>query len=165
MKGIAVVAIALVAMVAILIGGFALNVLIGEQINIKQTAKEIEIVRAVNTVESIKRGLPYSLYYSYSEALRMGGYASFSQVENKNGFEANISYIFGEYRNEIEEKASIIIPGGTVNTSSAGDELSISFSSLRFLTYEYSSPEFSFKIFENPNVTIQIKDNQLIERF
>jgi hypothetical protein len=165
MKEKAVAPIAIVAVVAIImIVGFILNVFIGSERNKEEIAQEIQIIKAINAVESVKRGLPYALYYSYSEALKRDGHTSFSQVENKDDFKANILSVFQEYMDELEEKSSITVPGGDIALSSSGSELAISFSSSTLLTYEYSSSELSFKISENPNVTIQIENEQLTYR-
>jgi hypothetical protein len=162
MKGI--IEIVLIAAIAlIVIEGFFLNVLIGKQIALKQTAKEIEIVKSVNKVESVKKGLPYSLYYSFQEALRVGGYDSFSQVEDMEEFEKNISIIFGDYREELRKASSIIIPDGRIELLRDGDELTLTFSSQGLITYEYSSDDFSFQIFDNPNTTVKIKNNELLD--
>jgi len=162
MKGI--IEIVLIAAIAlILIEGFFLNVLIGKQIALKQTAKEIEIVKSINKVESVKKGLPYSLYYSFQEALRVGGYDSFSQVEDMEEFEKNISIIFGDYREELRKASSIIIPDGKIELLPDGDELTLTFSSQSLITYEYSSDDFSFQIFDNPNTTVKIKNNELLD--
>lgn len=162
MKGVIEIAL-IAAAVLILIEGFFLNVLIGKQITLKQVAKEIEVVKAVNKMESVKRGLPYSLYYSFKEALNRGGYSSFSQVQDLDGLKKNISAIFNEYREELEEKAGIKIPAGEIEIISENDELTLKFSSPGKLRYEYSSNDFSFTIFDNPNVTIMIKDGILME--
>jgi hypothetical protein len=162
MKGI--IEIVLIAAIAlILIEGFFLNVLIGKQIALKQTAKEVEIVKSVNKVESVKKGLPYSLYYSFQEALRVSGYDSFSQVRNVEEFEKNISIIFGDYREELRKASSIIIPDGRIELIRDGDELTLTFSSQGLITYEYSSDDFSFQIFDNPNTTVKIKNNELLD--
>jgi hypothetical protein len=162
MKGI--IEIALVAVVAIIVAeGFFLNSLIGKQVTLKQTAKEIEIIQSVNKLESVKRGLPYSLYYSFQEALKTGGYDSFSQVGNKKEFEENVSIIFDEYRQELKQISNINIPDGRIELSYDEDELTLTFSSQGLITYEYSSDDFSFKIFDNPNTTVKIKSGELLE--
>ena len=162
MKG--VIEIVLIAAIAlILIEGFFLNVLIGKQIVLKQNAKEVEIVKSVNKVESVKKGLPYSLYYSFQEALRVSGYDSFSQVRDVEEFEKNISIIFGDYREELRKASSIIIPDGRIELIRDGDELTLTFSSQGLITYEYSSDDFSFQIFDNPNTTVKIKNDELLD--
>jgi hypothetical protein len=163
MKGI--IEIVLVAIVAlIVVEGFFLNVLIGKQVTLKQSVKEIEIIKAVNKIESVKRGLPYSLYYSFQEALKTGGYDSFSQVRNKKEFEENVSIIFDEYRQELKQISNINIPDGRIELSYDEDELTLTFSSQGLITYEYFSDDFSFKIFDNPNTTVKIKSGELLEQ-
>jgi hypothetical protein len=161
MKG--VIEIVLVAVLAlILVEGFFLNVLIGRQVTFKQTAKEVEIIKSVNKLESVKRGLPYSIYYSFQEALKMGGYSSFSQVNNKEEFKKNISIVFDDYRYELRRVSNIIIPNGRIELIYSGDEITLTFTSQGLLTYEYSSDDFSFKIFDNPNTTIKIENGKLL---
>jgi|YelNatPaOPRAMG01_1025707.scaffolds.fasta_scaffold23605_6 hypothetical protein len=162
MKGI--IEIVLIAIVAIIVmEGFFLNVLIGKQVTLKQTAKEIEIIKSVNKIESVKKGLPYSLYYSFQEALKVGGYDSFSQVKNMGEFEKNISIIFDDYREELRQASGIIIPNGRIDLNYDGDKLTLTFSSQDLLTYKYSSDDFSFEIFDNPNTTVKIKNGELLD--
>jgi len=160
------VEIALLAVVALMVvGGLYLNLLIGSQVSVKQIVKETDVIEAVNKMEAVKKGLPYSLHYSYLEALKRGGYSSFSDVSDQENFKAEISSVFNEYKNELEEKTEIIIPGGELSLTSTGSEVTISFTSTSFLTYESSSKELSFSVFENPNVTIKIVDDKLVDWF
>ncbi|MEM5853176.1 MAG: hypothetical protein QXG39_00910 [Candidatus Aenigmatarchaeota archaeon] len=162
MKGVIEIALVAVA-ILILLEGFFLNVFIGKQITLKQTAKELEIIKAVNKMESVKRGLPYSLYYSFEEALKRSGYSSFSQVQDLEGFEKNISIIFNEYMEELEEKAGVKISMGKIKIIPNGNELVLQFSSPSSMKYEYSSNDFSFTILDNPNVTIILRNGFFVE--
>lgn len=159
------VEVALVAVTAlVVVGGLFLNLLMGRLINMKEIAKETDIIEAVNKMEAVKKGLPHSLYYSYLEALNRDGYTSFSEVKDEGKLKAEISSVFNEYRDGVEEKTEIIIPSGKFDLTS-GTEVTISFTSIGFLTYESSSTELSFKIAENPNVTVKIVDDKLVDWF
>lgn len=147
----------------VVVGGFYLNLLMGREINIKEIAKETAIIEAVNKMESVKKGLPYCLYYSYLESLKREGYTSFSEVKDEDGFKTEISSVFNEYRDGVKEKTDIIIPSGKFNLTSDTEGLTISFTSTGFLTYESSSTELSFSIAENPNVTVRIINDNLVE--
>jgi hypothetical protein len=165
MKGLGPISIALIAATALLlVEGLALNVFIGKEVSLKAYAKEMEVIKAVNLVQSIKRGLPYGLYYSYLEALKRGGYTSFSEVTSEEDFRANISSIFNEYTTKIEERSGVIIPQGSIELSSSDDEVTITFLSPNFLTYTYKSEELTFRISENSNTTIRIIKGQLVEQ-
>lgn len=160
------VEVALVAVTAlIVIGGLYINTLIVSQIGIKQIAKETDVIEAVNKMEAVKKGLPYSLFYSYLEALNREGYSSFSEVKDQESFKSEVSSVFNEYRDAVKEKSEIIVPGGELSLTSNGSEVAVSFTSTGFLTYDSSSTELSFSIFENPNVTIKIVDDKLVDWF
>jgi len=160
----AIVQVVLVAVIAaIVIGGFVLNVLLGSEMNLKEMARETEIIKAINVMESIKRGLPYGLYYSYLEALNMNGYTSYVDVTNKDEFKANFSFVFQQYKEEIRNKTDIVIPSGDFDLSFDEDVLTISLSSSNLLTYEYESADLSFKISDSANATAKIRNGQLLE--
>lgn len=160
------VATVLVALSAIMVvAGLYLNSLIGSQVSVKQIAKETDIIDSVNKMEAVKKGLPYSLFYSYSEALKREGYSSFSEVKDQESFKSDVSSVFNEYRDAVKEKSEIIVPDGELSLTSTGSEVTVSFTSTGFLTYESSSTELSFSIFENPNVTIKIVDDKLVDWF
>ena len=160
------VEVALLAVVALMVvGGLYLNLLIGSQVSMKQIVKETDVIEAVNKMETVKKGLPYSLHYSYLEALNRGGYSSFSDVNDQESFKTEVSSVFNEYRDQLKEKTEIIIPGGELSLVSTDLEVTIIFTSTGFLTYESSSKELSFSIFENPNVTIKIVDDKLVDWF
>lgn len=160
------VQIALVALTALMVvAGLFLNMLIGSQVEIKQIVKETNVIEAVNRMEAVKKDLPYSLFYSYLEALNREGYTSFSEVKDQDSFKSEVSSVFNEYRDAVKEKSEIIVPGGELSLTSTGSEVAVSFTSTGFLTYDSSSAELSFSIFENPNVTIKIVDDKLVDWF
>jgi hypothetical protein len=164
MKGqVEVVLVALTALMVV--AGLYLNMLIGNQIGIKQIAKETDVIEAVNKMEAVKKGLSYSLFYSYLEALNREGYTSFSEVKDQKSFKSEVSSVFNEYRDAVKEKSEIIVPGGELSLTSTGSEVIVSFTSTGFLTYESSSTELSFSIFESPNATIKIVDDKLVDWF
>lgn len=164
MKGFGVVAIALVGAVAFLLfTGLVLNVLIGSSVTFRTVAKESEVIKAVNGIEAIKRGMPYALYYSYLETLQRSGYMTYLEVRDKTSFEKNLSTVFGEYRVKLRELSGIVIPAGNVSVKLVGKELLISFTSSGFLTYAYESKELMFQLVEDPNMTIRVANNQLVE--
>ena len=162
MKGIAaVVAIALVAVTAFLIGeGIFLNVFIGSSVQRQEVAKELEIVKAVNRMEAVKRGLPYALYYSFLEAAETNDYETIDSIINLEDFETDITGFFDQYRVATEEKTRIVIPQGSTDLTIFDDYVILEFSSNGLLYYESES----FKLFENSNVTIRIDENfELVE--
>jgi hypothetical protein len=164
MKGqVEVVLVALTALMVV--AGLYLNLLIGNQIGIKQIAKETDVIEGVNKMEAVKKGLPYSLFHSYLEALNRGGYSSFSEVKDQESFKSEVSSVFNEYRDAVKEKSQIDVPGGELSLTSTGSEVTVSFTSAGFLTYESSSTELSFSIFENPNATTKIVDDKLVDWF
>lgn len=157
MKKLGLVPIVLaVATTIILLTGVVLNVFIGTQITMKTYAKEAEIVKASNLVQSIKKGLPYALYYSYLEALRRNGYETYLDVVSRDKFRRDVSLVFSEYVKEIEGKSGVVVPNGQVELSSSRKEVVITFSSSGFLEHSYDSEEFSFRILENPNTTVKV---------
>jgi len=161
-KGAVEIALA-VAIIIIAAVGFYSNVMIGKQITKKELAKEIKVIETINLMEAVKRGLPYALYYSFEEALKRGGYASFSEVQDLENFRLNVSQIFSEYREEIEEKTSVLIPFGKINIAYSDEEVNVSFYSSGLMKYKYASEELSFEIFDNPNVTIRVKKGEFLE--
>jgi hypothetical protein len=97
--------------------------------------------------------------------LNRGGYSSFSEVKDQGSFKSEVSSVFNEYRDAVKEKSEIGVPGGELSLTSTGSEVVISFTSTGFLTYESSSTELSFTIFENPNATIKIVNDKLVDWF
>jgi hypothetical protein len=119
----------------------------------------------VNKVEAIKRGLPYALYYSYKEALKRAGVNDISGISDLGELEKNVTIIFNEYRKKVEEKTNIVIPAGKIEIKTSSSGVEVSFSSSSLISYSYSSSSLNFVIKENPNVTIQIVNNELTEKF
>jgi hypothetical protein len=174
MKGIGpLIAIAAVAVAALLVAeGVYFNVFIGQSVDKEELAKELEVIKAVNKVEAVKRGLPYALYYSFSQAaykvLKTGGYSSLENVEtvgsipvwkNKDetsypNYASNISfqtsYIFGEYTRSSEE---VKIPEGETEIEFLEDRIKLKFSSSGLLSYEFEL----VKVNDNPNTTTEVK--------
>lgn len=174
MKGIVpIIAIAAVAAIALVVGeGLILNTFIGSSVNQEEFVKEMEVVKAVNTVESIKRGLPDALYYSFAQGayqvLLSGGYDSTDDVQvidsipvwKKGGetfypdysseLSSAISRIFGEYRRSSED---VSIPAGEMKINLLEEKAVLSFSSSGLLSYK---SDF-VKIYDSPNATVEIK--------
>jgi hypothetical protein len=174
MKGVVpIIAIAAIAVAALLVAeGIFFNVFIGSSVDKEELAREVEVIRAINKVEAVKRGLPYALYYSFSqgayEVLKTGGYSSLENVEaigsipvwkNKgktsypdyvNNISYQMSYIFGKYRQSSED---VKIPGGEIELEVLEDRIKIKFSSSGLLSYESEL----VKVGDNPNVTTEVK--------
>jgi hypothetical protein len=166
MKGLGPVALALVAAFAIImIEGIILNVFIFKMIGFKESALEGEYISAVNKVEAIKRGLPYALYYSYREALNRAGINDISLISDLSGLEENVTIIFNEYRKKVEERTNVVVPTGKIEIKANPSEVEVSFFSNSLISYSYSSSSLNFVIKENPNVTIKVVNNELIENF
>jgi len=166
MKGLGPIAVALVAAFAIImIEGIILNVFVFKMIGFKESTLEEEYISAVNKVEAIKRGLPYALYYSYKEALKRAGVNDISGISDLGELEKNVTIIFNEYRKKVEEKTNIVIPAGKIEIKTSSSGVEVSFSSSSLISYSYSSSSLNFVIKENPNVTIQIVNNELTEKF
>lgn len=161
MKGVApIILIGLVALVSLVVtGGIAANVLIGGQTSQEEARRELEVLVAVNKVESVKRGLPYALYYSFSEAMKTNNFSSVQEINDSINFASNVNTIFNEYRNVSEGKIGVRIPSGEIRLDIIGNEAVLDFSSVGLLSYE--SP--STKISDNPNVTIKISGSSLVE--
>jgi len=166
MKGLGPVALALVAAFAIImIEGIILNVFIFKMIGFKESALEEEYIYSVNKVEAIKRGLPYALYYSYREALNRAGVDDISKISDLSELEENVTIIFNEYRKKLENITNVVVPAGKIEIKVNSSEVEVSFFSDSLISYSYSSSSLKFVIKENPNVTIQIVNNELIENF
>jgi hypothetical protein len=119
----------------------------------------------VNKVEAIKRGLPYALYYSYREALNRAGVDDISKISDLSELEENVTIIFNEYRKKLENITNVVVPAGKIEIKVNSSEVEVSFFSDSLISYSYSSSSLKFVIKENPNVTIQIVNNELIENF
>lgn len=173
-KGIAVVIlVALVAAVsAIIIEGIYFNVFVGTTVSSEEAAKEIEVLKAVNKVEAVKRGLPQVLYYSFSQGayqlLKTGGYTSTENVQTidsipvwKNGDQnfypyfmggltSNVHYIFNQY---VQSSKEVKIPAGEISIEFLDDKVSLNFSSSGLLSYESDL----VNVHDVANASIEIK--------
>jgi hypothetical protein len=175
MKGVGPILIALVAMAAILVAeGIFLNIFLGLRVAKEEAARELNVIKAINIVEAIKRGLPNALYYSFSqgayEVLKTGGYRSTEGLQMidsipvwksgtetyfpdySTGITSNVNYIFDQY---IQSSREVKIPQGEITINFVEDKASLEFSSSGLLYNESATA----KIYDNPNATIQIKTN------
>jgi hypothetical protein len=161
MKGIApIILIALVAVASILVTeGVYFNTYMGSKVAKEEAARELEVIRAVNRVESLKRGLPNALYYSFSETMRANSYSSVENITNSSEFISSMNPVFNDYRKASEGSIGVKIPTGKIYLNISGDEAVLDFSSTGFLAYESES----VKVFDNPNATIKIKGSSLAE--
>lgn len=161
MKGIApLIIIGFVAVASLLIAeGIFFSVFIGSRITKEETAKELEVIKAANTIEMVKKGLPHALHYSFLEALKENGYNSVEDIKDSNEFVSSINPIFNEYRKASEESIGVKIPVGQITLDVSGNQAVLDFSSTGLLAYE---TDF-VKVYDNPNVTIKIVGNSLIE--
>lgn len=159
MKGFGPILIAAVVMVVILVvEGIYFNVFVGTTVTKEEAAKELEVIKAVNTVEAVKRGLPYALYYSFSETLRANSYSSVQDITDTDEFVSSMNTIFNNYRKASEDNIGVKIPSGRIKLSISDNEATLEFSSDGLLSYESSS----IKISDIADTTIKISGNSLI---
>ena len=176
MKGIAPIAVALVAVVALLvIGGFMANTLMYRIESMTFTLKDIYVVSAINRFETIKIGLPYAANYSFCQALyevsKEGGvinpeksYDGIAIWKDDSDvyipdYQSNITFdtknIFEEYLSSIEDLSHSPY---RVYMQEDDDKVFLDFNSSGLI--EYSSPVVLLRLKQKPNISVTF-DTQL----
>jgi len=136
-------------------------------LSIATTAREIEIIRAVDMLEAVKRGLPYAFNYSFSQALyklsQNGGFTTsgWSTIgvpsesdgpywrvydavylpRDHNFLEAAktlLTSFSNEYFHELEKEVEVTVVGPEVKLNPSGDKECILIATNGFLDYRGS---------------------------
>jgi len=174
MKGIFVGVVLLIAILTIVMSGIFLVVFSSEAINLKTSLKSSEVLKYVDFVEGVKRGLDYSYNYSFYQIAyelgKRGGYKDEESISEwrrydqiyfpytyidclENGTEKYI----GEYIKRLESlEKEFSFPSPDVKIRLIGEDRLENVEMLVRSPHLFNYSKYFFVIYDNPNRTIYL---------